>query len=366
MGQKEMTVDQDAGLEIFNIAQGVFDPLTGFMTEKDYRNVVDHMHLDNGQPWTIPVTLDIPHEKIAEVKKAERIVLKTSTGEDIAELFVEDVYQMNPDKDIKKIFGTDDPVHPGVAKERARSIYRVGGRIQALKTSDNFFPEHSLTPAQTKKIFQEKGWHTVAGFQTRNPIHRAHEYLQRIGMEIADGILIQPLIGWKKSDDFSPRAVIKSYEIMLEKFYSPNNALLGVLKTPMRYAGPREAVFHAIIRRNFGCTHFIVGRDHAGVGRYYKKYEAQEFAQQFNDLGIEILPLCGPYYCRECQGIVTEKSCAHGEDSALAISGTYVRSLLRSGQRPPEEYMRKEIADVLIALSQKETLFVEGERYERV
>ena len=359
-GIVELAVDQDACLEISNIAQGVFSPLNGFLNEADYRHVVEDMHLKKGEPWTIPITLEISRDKVKDIKTASILLLKNSQGVSLARLFVEDVYKINPEEDVKKIFRTDDPRHPGVAKEMSRCEYRVGGRIEALGAEDNSFLEYSLAPAQVKKIFQEKGWKTITGFQTRNPIHRAHEYLQRIAMEISDGVFIQPLIGWKKGDDFSPAAVVKSYENMMRDFYSPKNTMFGVLKTPMRYAGPREAVFHAIIRRNFGCTHFIVGRDHAGVGNYYGKYDAQEFSKQFNNLGIEILALRGPYYCFQCKGIVTEKSCLHGEQAMLAISGTHVRSLLRCGQRPPEEYMRPEIADVLIKLSQSRELFVEA------
>jgi len=216
-----------------------------------------------------------------------------------------------------------------------------------------------LTPAETKKIFKQNNWLTVTGFQTRNPIHTAHECLQRKALEITDGLFIQPLIGWKKKGDFTPEAVVKAYEKMIARFFPPHRVQLAMLRTPMRYAGPREAVFHALIRRNFGCTHFVVGRDHAGVGNFYGKYDAHKLCRQFNDLGIKILYLQGPYYCKKCGTVVTEDDCRHGPEQAIPISGTEIRSLLSQGKVPPRELMREEIADVLLALQKKDRLFVE-------
>jgi len=353
----EYVVDKDTSSEIFNIGIGAFYPLKGFMDSADYKNVVENMHLDNGSPWTIPVTLDIPEEKTADFIKADKAILKDGSGEDLAELFVEDVYEVDFDNDIKKIFATEDKSHPGVAKEISRSVYRVGGPIKILKHKSIIFPEYSLSPEQTKEKFKEKGWRTVAGFQTRNPIHRAHEYLQRVAMEVTDGVFIQPLVGWKKANDFSSLAVMKSYEKMLDEFYPKAKALLGVLTTPMRYAGPREAIFHALIRRNFGCTHFIIGRDHAGVGRYYKEYDGHELSTRFSNLGIEILRLYGPYYCRKCKDIVTEKTCVHGERYSSPVSGTYIRSIFSVGKSPSQRYMRKEISELLVKLGKDNKLF---------
>jgi len=358
---EELILDQDDCLEVFNIGNKTFHPLKGFMDSADYKNVVNNMHLDNGEPWTIPVTLDIPEDNVKSFIKEDKVLLKNLMGKCIAELCVEDVYKIDLEGDIKKIFGTSDGAHPGVARERARFPYRIGGAINVLVDRDEDFTEHSFSPQETRRKFQENGWKTVVGFQTRNPIHNAHEYLQKIGLEMADGIFIQPLIGWKKGDDFSPMAVVKSYEKMLECFYPKSRAMFGVLKTPMRYAGPREAVFHAIIRRNFGCTHFIVGRDHAGVGGYYDKYAAHQLTKNFSDLGIEILCLCGPYYCTRCAAIVTEKTCPHGEEFSMSVSGTEVRSLLSKGERPPATYMRQEIADVLIELRERNQLFCKDE-----
>lgn len=356
----ELIIDEDAVCEAINIGNATFDPLQGFMDSADYKAVVEDMRLKDGSPWTIPVTLDIPEDRVADFTKAGKAVLKDRFGERVAELSINGVYKVDFNNDIKKIFGTDDHKHPGVEKETSRSPYRVGGPLDVFRPTDGLFPEHSLSPGQARERFQENGWKTIVGFQTRNPIHRAHEYLQRIGMEIADGIFIQPLIGWKKADDFSPLAVAKSYEKMLECFYPKSKVLLGFLKTPMRYAGPREAIFHAIIRRNYGCTHFIIGRDHAGVGNYYGKYEAHQLSSRFDDLGIEILRLSGPYHCKVCDGIVTEKTCPHGKKHALSISGTRTRSLLFAGEMPSGVYMRKEISEVLLELGKSGELFCGG------
>lgn len=352
----ELTVDFDAWVEATNIGEGVFHPINGFMDSKDYHSVVENMRLDNGEPWTIPVTLDVPEEKFQEIVKAGKITLITSDGVAVAEVEVEDVFKVDFSNDLVKVFETDSLEHPGVKKEAGRSRYRVGGAVRLLRGVDPVYPDYDLKPKQSKKRFKEMGWETIVGFQTRNPIHRSHEYLQRVGLELADGLFIQPLVGWKKADDLSPQAIIATYERMLADFYPSGRAILGTLLTPMRYAGPREAVFHAIIRRNYGCTHFIVGRDHAGVGGFYKKYAAHKLCREFTDLGIETLTLCGPYYCAKCETIVTEKTCPHGEQFALDISGTQVRAMLKNGERPPIEYMRPEIADTLIALAESGTL----------
>jgi len=362
----ELIINRDTISEVINIGNKAFDPLEGFMDSADYKSVVENMHLDNGVPWTIPITIDIPEGQVGDFIKADIVILKDQSGVNVAEITIEDCYRVNYTNDIKKIFGTEDIKHPGVLKETSRSIYRIGGPIKVFDNyKDDVFPEYSFSPAEAKEIFKEKGWKTIVGFQTRNPIHRAHEYLQRVGMELTDGILIHPLIGWKKGDDFSPLAVVKSYEKMIESFYSRLRAMLCVLKIPMRYAGPREAVFHAIIRKNYGCTHFIVGRDHAGVGNYYDNYAAHELCRKFTNLGIEILYLYGPYYCQKCEQIVTEKTCPHGEEYKLDISGTRLRALFSSGKIPPETYMRKEISEVLLSLSKENSLFV-GENRENI
>ncbi|OGV55855.1 MAG: sulfate adenylyltransferase [Lentisphaerae bacterium GWF2_44_16] len=351
-----LEINIDAYLEIVNIAHEVFAPLKGFMGEKDYHTVVDNMRLASGKVWPIPVTLDIPENKIREIENSAEVDLFLNS-EKIGSIMPESIFEVRPIEDAARIFKTSDLKHPGVAKELARSKYRTGGRIKLFKELLPDLPEWNLTPAETRKFFSSRGWKKIASFQTRNPPHLAHEYLQRIAMEVSDGIFLQPLIGWKKKGDFTPEAIMGAYNIMVRKFY-PDNALLGTLRTSMRYAGPREAVFHAIIRRNYGCTSFIVGRDHAGVGDYYGKYEAQQLAVSFEkDLGIEILPLAGPRYCSGCKCISTEKTCAHAKKFIQEISGTKMRRMLSSGIRPDEKFMRREISDFLIGLAASNSLF---------
>jgi len=339
-----------------NIGDGAFSPLNGFLNSADYNSVVQDLHLKDGSPWSIPITLEIPTGDIEAVKRATEIRLMYDS-EEVCVINVDDVFEVDFDKDLKKIFGTDADKHPGVDKESRRSRWRLGGEVRVMKNYSSEYSEYYQSPSQTKEIFKNMQWETIVGFQTRNPPHRAHEYLQRIGMEVCDGIFIQPLIGWKKKDDFSPEAVLSGYRKQIEDFYPKSRAILGILVTPMRYAGPREALFHALIRKNFGCTHFIVGRDHAGVGDYYGKYEAHELLRRFDNLGINILYLHGPYYCGKCNGIVTDKSCSHGKEFISEISGTQMRSILKKGNLPPEEHMRKEIGEVLISLSESGKLF---------
>lgn len=352
-----LRISDESWVEACNIGNGTFSPLKGFMDSADYRSVVEDMRLNNGEPWTIPITLDVPEGKTGEIMKKSRVLLVNKEDEEVAELSVEDVYKVNYANDLKKVFVRDDKRHPGVKKELSRSQYRVGGPIRLLKYEKTFFSKYFLQPEDTKKIFLRNKWKTITGFQTRNPLHRAHEHLQRVVMEVVDGVFIQPLVGWKKEGDFSSIAIIKAYERMIRDFYPSERVVLGVLKTPMRYAGPREAVFHALIRKNFGCTHFIVGRDHAGVGGYYGKYDAHRLCARFNDLGIKIFALQGPYYCRKCKCVVTEKTCPHGEKHASHISGTGIRAKLKKGMRPAEKYMRKEITNVLLGLGRKKRLF---------
>ena len=363
MSRVELQINAESWLELVNLVDGVLHPLKGFMNSRDYRSVVDGMRLTDGSPWTIPVTLELPENQRAQIIAAGMVTLVNEDGEPVGELTVEDVFQVES-ADLAKVFGTDEMAHPGVRKEAERSRWRVGGAVRLLKRFPFTFPDLNLSPAETRALFKAKGWQTVVGFQTRNPIHRAHEYLQRVGMEFADGIFVQPLIGWKKADDFSPLAVVAAYRAMFEQFYPQAHAALGLLSTPMRYAGPREAVFHALIRRNHGCTHFIVGRDHAGVGNYYGMYQAQELCATFDDLGITVLPLRGPFYCSKCDGIVTDKSCSHGDDEVLSVSGTKLRKMLLQGERPPVEYMRAEISEVLIGLARENKLFnAQGEAH---
>lgn len=358
-------IDHDTWLELSNLSDGTFSPLNSFMGEKDYRSVVDNMCLADRTVWPIPITLDLGKTPVKEIEGKSSVVLINENNLEVAEITISEIFETNPHHDVQQVFGTTAVGHPGVAKELSKSKFRIAGSISLFRKEESLFPEYAFSPEQTRKQFEEKGWTTVTGFQTRNPVHRAHEYLQRIAMEVTDGIFIQPLIGWKKGDDFSPLSIIRAYETLIDKFYPSERVVLGTLRTPMRYAGPREAVFHAIIRKNHGCTHFIVGRDHAGVGDYYGLYEAQNLALSIQNLGIEILPLSGPYYCSECQGPVTDRTCKHS-DSVHKISGTRVRKFFSDGEYPPETFMRKEISEVLLILARENRLFVKDYLKEEI
>jgi len=335
--------------DCINIANGVFYPLEGFMNSSDYHNVTDNMLLATGEVWTIPISLDLPHDKYLEAVDKEFLELKYKNSE-IGYMTISDCFIVNLNDDILKIFKTNDINHPGVKKELSRHKYRIGGKIIITNTE---ILKNNLNPKDTKDYFHSQGWKTVAGFQTRNPIHKAHEHLQRIALEICDALFINPLVGWKKIGDFSETAVVNGYKTMIDNYYTNLNIYFDTIKTPMRYAGPREAIFHAIIRKNLGCTHFIIGRDHAGVGDYYGKYEAQELAQYIiskYDIGIELLLLSEPYYCKKCTQIVSDKTCKHHEKYIQKISGTNIRKMLAEGKRPNELFMRPEVADSIIEL----------------
>jgi sulfate adenylyltransferase len=343
--------------DLINIRMGLYSPLDGFMTSLDYHNVVDQMMLSDHTLWTLPITLDIPHDTFKRTMDADRLFL-THGDREIAYIEVSDCFKIDAKSDVKKIFKTDDLQHPGVQMELARQGYRVGGKIVL---TDESILDGALDPEKTRKLFFKNGWKTIVGFQTRNPVHKAHEHLQRVGLEVCDGLFINPLIGWKKTGDFSEQAVMQAYECMIETYYPKDRVHLQGLRTYMRYAGPREAVFHAIIRKNLGCTHFIIGRDQAGVGGYYGKYEAQDLARSLQtqgDLGIQLLLLKGPYFCAKCDQIVSEKHCGHDDRDTTPVSGTMIRETLSRSERPDPRFMRPDIADVIIALG--EDKFIRG------
>lgn len=345
-------IDEETLQDIINIETGLLAPLGGFMNEIDFRGVVDRCALADGQVFPLPITLDISENVILVSGQVLHLCFQ---GKHVADMIVEDSFYITDD-DIEKIYCTLDESHPGVKKEKQRSPLRVGGKITLVDVS---LLKGALKPEETKKIFADKGWKTVVGFQTRNPIHKAHEYLQRIGLEVCDGLFINPITGWKKKGDFTQEAVVKAYKRMIDEFYPSNCVYMAALQTQMRYAGPREAVFHAIIRRNLGCTHFIIGRDHAGVGGFYGVYDAHVLAKKLSeqyDLGIELLLLHEPYYCRKCGMIVSEKNCSHYKTDRIEISGTIIRKSLNEGKISDEIMLRKEIFETLLSCRQ---IFIE-------
>jgi len=342
-------IDSETLQDCINISSGLFYPLDGFMCSSDYYSVLNDMKLSTGSTWTIPITLDVDNETYNNAKNS-KILNLFFKKEKIGYLEIRDCFEVNLNTDLKKIFKTNQNEHPGVKKENSRNKYRIGGPITLIKDS---FLKNNLDPKITRNFFSKQGWKTIAGFQTRNPIHKAHEYLQRVALEECDGLFINPLVGWKKEGDFSEEAVIDGYKAMLKYYFKNLNVYFDVVKTPMRYAGPREAIFHAIIRRNLGCTHFIIGRDHAGVGNYYGKYEAHKLAAEIRtseEIGIKFLLMKEPFYCHKCNQIVSEKTCAHSDKYIERISGTIIRKMLSMNKHPDELFMRKEVADAIIKL----------------
>ena len=327
------------------VASGALSPLRGFMSREDYESVLESKRLSNGLPWALPVCL-----AVGEAPAADRVALADGDGRVVAVLDVEDVYGYDKELEARQAFRTTDEAHPGVARLYAQKPRYVAGSVTVFERAEPQFPELAKDPADTRAEFAERGWRRVVGFQTRNPIHRAHEYLTKVALETVDGLLIHPLVGDTKSDDVDAATRVECYRVLLDNYYPRERVVLSAFPAAMRYAGPREAIWHAICRKNYGCSHFIVGRDHAGVGDYYGTYDAQLIFDEFEPHELDIEPMFfeHSFWCRACGSMASAKTCPHEADQHVFLSGTKVRAMLAEGELPPVEFSRPEVAEVLI------------------
>lgn len=332
------------------IACGAYSPLEGFLDSSNYHAVVHNMRLASGLPWTIPITLSVSNQQAGKLREQSDVALHQDDYV-LAVLHLEEKFTYDKAAEAKLVYGTTDDSHPGVRFLYSQGDWLLGGRISLLNRPRNTsFAQYQRDPIETREIFRQRGWRRVVGFQTRNPVHRAHEYIQKCALETADGLLLHPLVGETKSDDVPADVRLRSYEAILNNYYPSKRTMLSVLPAAMRYAGPREAIFHALIRKNYGCSHFIVGRDHAGVANYYGTYDAHYIFDEFDAGELEITPLFfdHTFYCRACGGMASAKTCPHPTNHHVTLSGTRVRELLTTGQLPPIEFSRPEVARVLI------------------
>ena len=345
-GLPTLELSDRAYADLEMIASGAYSPLTGFLNQADYASVVERMRLADGTPWSIPITLMVSRE---EAGQARGTVALTREGQPVGLIEVAEQYTPDKQTEAQEVYRTTDPVHPGVAALLAAGEVYLAGEVTLFEVPRGQFPAHHRTPAEVRSVIEARGWRSTVAFQTRNPIHRAHEYLQKVALELVDGLLLHPLVGTTKGDDVPADVRVKAYEVLLEKYYPQQRTLLSVYPAAMRYAGPREAILHALSRRNYGATHFIVGRDHAGVGSYYGTYDAQEIFSNFTaaELGIQILKFEHTFYCKTCEQLVSPRTCPHDGSHHLVLSGTKVRELLRAGEDLPPEFTRPEVAEVL-------------------
>ncbi len=348
---KRLTLNRREIADLEMISTGAFSPLEGFVTSKDYESILHNMHLVNGLPWTIPITLSVDEDSRKKIKEGEDLAMYSIDGDCLGVLHLEEIFPYDKTKEALQVYKTDDVKHPGVAALNEQGSFYLGGRVSLVKgIIHDDFRSHRLDPKETRVLFKERDWHTIVAFQTRNPVHRAHEYIQKCAMEMVDGLLLHPLVGETKSDDIPADVRMKCYEALLKNYYPQNRVVLSVLPANMRYAGPKEAILHALVRKNYGCTHFIVGRDHAGVGNYYGTFDAHHIFREFDPAEIGITPLFFDYtfYCQKCGAMASPKTCPHPPENHVTLSGTKVREMLKNRITPPIEFTRPEIAEILM------------------
>ena len=348
-GLYSISISEDLANDVENIADGIFSPLEGFLGKKDFENVISKGRLANGLAWTIPIVLDVDESTAAKMKKAGKVLLQNHQGLGIAILHVKETFTFDKEKTAKGVYGTTDSSHPGVAKTMSMQNYLVGGKIDYIaRPEETEIRKYRLTPLQTREAFAKAGWKTIVAFQTRNPPHVAHEMLQKTSITTRDGVFVNPVIGKKKSGDFVDEVIVKCYETMIKHYYPENRCKLGTLHTEMKYAGPKEAIHHAIMRQNYGCSHIIIGRDHAGVGAFYDPFAAQKIFDDYPEL--EISPVFFPafFYCRKCLTYTNPKACPHDDDAKEQISGTKLRQMIDDGKSPSEFILRPEVSKVIL------------------
>jgi sulfate adenylyltransferase len=344
-GLERVTITSREASDLDMLASGALSPLEGFMGREDYERVVEEMRLASGLAWALPVCIAVP-----AAPSGDQVALADEAGRLLAVLDVEEVYPYDRQREAERCFRTADEAHPGVARLFEQHDLYLAGKVTVFERAEPQFLQLALDPAETRATFAERGWRRVVGFQTRNPIHRAHEYLTKVALETVDGLLVHPLVGDTKSDDVPAETRVACYRVLLDGYYPSDRVLLSAFPAAMRYAGPREAIWHAICRKNYGCSHFIVGRDHAGVGTYYGTYDAQLIFDEFEPHELDIEPMFfeHSFYCRVCGSMASAKTCPHGGDDHVFLSGTKVREMLAAGEIPPEEFTRAEVAEVLI------------------
>lgn len=347
---KTLILNEENIKEAKNIGEGVFSPLSGFLRKQDFQRVLSDMRLSNNLVWPLPIVLDINESDYQKIKNEKTILLCDQEQRAIALLEQIEIYDYDKAQLAKKVYGSLDKNHPGVEEVYKMGKYLVGGQIKLLDTKKRLFPEYNFSPEETREMFAKRGWKTIAAFQTRNVPHRAHEFLQKYALQNVDGLFIQPVIGQKKMADFKDEFILDSYQLLIDMHYPPNKAILGILPFKMRYAGPREALFHAIVRKNFGCSHFIVGRDHAGFGKFYGPYDAQKIFDNFSqkELDINILKYKNVVWCQKCQNYVFENTCPHSPQNMVSFSGTKLRQYIQNRTEPPEHLFRSDLYQVLL------------------